>query len=259
LPELRVVADAAPSVEGLARYDTEVKWHVEAKLGESWQKVPGTDGSAPVRLYGVLGNALGATPPSMPWVQVVDEVAQAVKGQSTDPMEVRDLIVQHIYERSGLRYETNQGTSMYTTYSSGTYVNARFDLSAYLKRSKGSAINCSDCASILSTYASMVGAKLDYCILVLDFPLNPILGLGASMFGSPFRSGNMAFKYHAVTSHDSGATVFDATLAVDGDADPKSAPQTKKLVQHQPSSEYLMRLSPGTPRYQHVDQKTLLR
>ena len=81
------------------------------------------------------------------------------------------------------------------------------------------------------------------------------------MFGSPFDNERLSFSYHAVTSPDSTMTVDDATLAVDGDADPTMAPHSKMLVQHLTGSDYMSRLSPttmgtGTPLYQYKDQVT---
>ena len=126
------------------------------------------------------------------------------------------------------------------------FFNDRFQYVAaqgFLGRDLGKIINCSDCASILSTYANMIGADLRYAIIGWSFTLHPILGIGASTFGSPFNSGRLGFTYHAVTSSDSATTIYDATLAVDGDATPADAPYTKRLVQGMPGAEYLQRLS----------------
>ena len=86
-------------------------------------------------------------------------------------------------------------------------------LPTWRKRSRGKVVNCSDCASILSTYTNMIGAKLHYAIIGWNFKLNPILGIGAMMFGSPFDSGRLGFSYHAVTTPDATMTIDDATLA----------------------------------------------
>jgi len=72
----------------------------------------------------------------------------------------------------------------------------------------------------------MAGCDVDYLILGWDFDLNFIRAIGTEAFteypfGEPWGGG---FSYHAVTSPDGGATVYDATLAMDGDADPRSLP-----------------------------------
>lgn len=254
--------DASP-VANVGRYDVTLKWKFEAKGDDGWKAIPGATQEAKVRLYGVLGNALGTTAPNLPWVAIVDAATAKINGATKDPVEVRKLLVQMVYEELTLKYDRRNGASYYTSYTSG-YTGARFDLTSFLKRSRGNTVNCTDCASILSTYTNMVGAPLKYAIITgppgsTGFSLNPIMGIGSTTFGSPFDSGRMGFSYHAVTSHDAAKTINDATLALDGDTDPKIAPQTKLLVQNVVGTEYLTRLSPGTPEYRYVDQSTTVR
>ncbi len=251
---VRMAASPVPSV---ARVEQAFRWHFEAKAADGkWSEVPGSDQEVTVRLYGVLGNTQGTAAPELPWVAVVDDATAAVKGTANDAAGTRAALVRHIYEEMGLSYDRAQGASHYTAYA-GSYSNASFRLARFLKRSSGSIVNCSDCASILSTYSNMVGAELKYTIILSGFNLNPILGIGATTFGSPFNSGRLSFSYHAVTSDDAAATIYDATLAVDGDTTPAEAPYMKKLVQGMSGTEYLQRLS-GDPRakYTYVDQTT---
>ncbi|MGA9521799.1 MAG: hypothetical protein WBV82_10055 [Myxococcaceae bacterium] len=252
------VRPSSTPVPSVSRYDVLLQWRFEARDGEGlWQPIPGATQSATVRFYGVLGNEMGASPPNLPWVAVVDAVTRRIGGATSDPAEVRALLVQHIYEESGLRYDRSRGASAYTGYQTpATYSGGVFDLTGFVARAEGSVINCADAASIVSTFANMVGVRLRYAIMLEDFPLNPVLGIGSTRPGSPFDSGNMGFKFHAVASHDSAATINDATLAVDGDANPDAAPFTKRLVQNIPGPEYAQRLSPGNPEYRYVDQVT---
>lgn len=276
-PKLRLVLDgggkgAAPYVDGRAtvrleaspvpavdRYPLDLAWHYEAEDHDGkWVAVPGATQSAKLRVYGVLGNEIGTSAPNLPWVAVVDAATARVAGKSVDPAAIRAALVQLVYEEMGLRYDRKAGASAYTSYTGG-YASARFELASFLKRSRGDVVNCTDCASILSTYTNMIGVKLHYAIIGWSFSLNPILGIGGTTPGSPFDSGRYAFNYHAVTTHDATKTINDATLALDGDVDPKSAPFSKKLVQNVPGSEYLTRLSPGAPEYKYVDQVTTVR
>lgn len=254
---VKVRLDKSP-VPAVDRVDLALKWRFEAQTADGFRPIPGATQEATVRLYGVLGNAQGSAAPNLPWVAVVDAATAKVAGKTADPAEVRKTLVQLVYEELGLRYDRKNGQSFYTTYTS-SYVGARFDLGAFLLRSRGSIVNCTDCASILSTYANMVGVKLHYAIVGFSFSLNPIMGIGSTTFGSPFDSGRLAFNYHAVTTPDATKTIDDATLALDGDVDPKAAPQSKLLVQDVNGSEYLTRLSPGTPEYKYVDEATTVR
>jgi len=252
---------AASPVPTIGRFDVTVKWHFEAKGAAGWAPIAGTDQSAVLRFYGVLGNEQGTTAPNLPWVAVVDLGTKAATGKAA-AADVRAALVKEIYENFGLKYDRKSGASFYTTYSSG-FGAARFDLGLFLKRSRGTTVNCTDCASILSTYTNMLGVKLHYAIIqgsgTTGFSLNPIMGIGSTVFGSPFDSGRMSFNYHAVTTQDSTKTINDATLAVDGDTDPKTAPQTKLLVQDLTGTNYLTRLSPGTPAFTYADQVTTVR
>lgn len=251
--------DDAPAAN-VGQYDVTLSWHFEAKGDGGWSTIVGSKHSAKLKVYGVLGNEIGDSAPNLPWIAVVDAATKEIAGKTKDPAEVRKMLVRLVYEDFALTYDRKSGASAYTTYFGGSgWSNARFDLGAFLARSRGNVVNCTDCASILSTYSNMVGSKLHYAIIGWNFSLNPIQGIGATMPGSPFDSGRMSFSYHAVTTPDATKTIDDATLAVDGDGDPTMAPFDKKLVQDIAGPEYLHRLSPGTPEYQYADQVTTVR
>jgi hypothetical protein len=282
LPPIRLVVDGVPSsdkalcspggeatvqladspVPAIDRVDLPLSWHFEWQGQDArYTPIAGGEQSVTLRFYGVLGNDQGTMAPDLPWVAVVDAATRRIAGKAKDAATARALLVQYVYEEMALSYDRKAGASHYTRYSgSGGWSVATFSLADFLKRSKGSIVNCSDCASILATYANMIGAKLHYAIIGWSFDLNPILGIGATAFGSPFDSGQLSFNYHAVTSPDATMTIDDATLAVDGDMDPKTAPHTKQLVQNLTGSDYLTRLSPtfgsGTPDYEYDDQIT---
>lgn len=255
-----IVRLASSPVPSIKRADTSIRWHFEAKsANEAWKPIAGADGAATIRIYGVLGNTQGTTAPNLPWVAVVDEATRVIAGEATDAAKARAILVRHIYEEMGLTYDRVAGASHYSNYLGGFGGGATFKLARFLARDLGAVVNCSDCASILSAYANMIGAELKYAIIESDFSLNPILGIGASQFGSPFNNGRMGFSYHAVTSADATTTIYDATLAIDGDADPTQAPFTKLLVQGVPGPEYLQRLSgDSNAEYTHVSKTSLL-
>ncbi len=276
LPPIRLVADGAPSepiaagarstarlasspVPSIARVDHDLAWTFEAKTDAGWVEIPGAGSAATLRFYGVLGNTQGTAPPELPWVAVVDDATRAIAGSASDAAGARAALVKHVYEDLGLAYDRVNGASHYTEYANGFGGGSTFVLAHFLARDSGAIVNCSDCASILSTYANMIGAPLSYAILEQNFSLHPIRGIGAKEFGPPFDDGRLAFSYHAVTSSDSSKTIHDATLAVDGDSDPSQAPYTETLLQGMMSAEYLNRLS-GDPKvhFTHVDQTTKL-
>ena len=120
-------------------------------------------------------------------------------------------------------------------------------------------MNCSDCAGILNAYANMLGADLFYAHIFSSFNLNYIEAIGYPDFTHcPFGPGGCGFSYHAVTTLDDAATIWDATLALDGDKDPTSSPSSELRVHGVAGDEYLTRLSPDDDvYYDKIGQGTL--
>lgn len=192
------------------------------------------------------------------WVAAVDPALRAIAGVTPDTPSVLDALVHWIYNDSGLEYDTVSGASAYVYYTHG-WDEAEFSFTAFLRRAYGTIVNCTDCASILLTYANMLGAQLSYTIILQNFSLNYIQAIGGTEFDHcPFGDWGCGFSYHAVTTNDAGATIWDATLALDGDDDPGSLPSTLLEVQGVEGEEYLDRLvMSGDAAYYYQAQSTL--
>jgi hypothetical protein len=109
---------------------------------------------------------------------------------------------------------------------------------AFLDRLRGGTgngryLNCSDCATIVSTFANILGCDLWQSQMGYGFELNPILAIGETAWypGCPdwLIPG---FEYHEVAWK--GACLetdrlFDACLHVDGDPDPTNPPHAPLL------------------------------
>lgn len=236
-------------VTGVGRFDIALDLHFEARSASGeWQPIPGHF-PITLRLYGLVDAPVFAATsiPHRPWVDVVDTIAGWVGGGTSDPDDVGAAIVRGVYEDSGLAYDRERGASMYTEYRSG-WGGGVFSMQAFQDRAYGSIINCSDAASIVSSYANMVGLDFRYRILThryaAGFTLNYLKGIGASDFTfSPFTSGRNSFRYHAIVSSRDVRT-WDATLAVDGDGAPSASPFRELLVQGLDPTTYLEDLSP---------------
>ncbi len=253
-------------VPNVGRYDVALDWRFEARLeGGEWMELPGSV-TTTHRFYGTAAAPRFDYSDSLhvPWVDVVDQVAQWVDGETSDPDEVGSMIVEGVYFELGLRYDRERGASFYTSYPGRTWEGANFDLTRFQERVNGDVINCSDAASIVSTYANMVGLDFRYHILQhrteRGFDLNYLRAIGGAEFAfAPFTSGRNAFSYHAVTGPADG-DFFDATLALDGDDDPSSAPHELWLVQEIPPMDYLNALSPeGSQIGVRVDEQVRIR
>jgi hypothetical protein len=93
-------------------------------------------------------------------------------------------------------------------------------------------VNCSDCASIVSTFANALGCDLWQSRMGWFFGLNPMLGIGSSVWQPA--CGWTSFSYHEVAWEGNclaANDVYDACLQVDGDADPTAAPHVPLLPQ----------------------------
>jgi len=241
-------------VPNMARYDVELDWTFEVRdeaTGE-WAAIPGRVQTAH-RFYGLVAEPTFdyTSGTHRPWVDVVDQVAAWHDGTNADADAVGGAIVAGVFNDLGLQYDRRRGASAYTRYTSRGYGDAVFDLSRFQELGLGNTINCTDAASIVSSYANMVGIDFRYHIIrhasAGGFLLNYLQGIGSADFAfSPFESGRNSFSYHAIVGGDltTSYTVFDATAAVDGDDDPSSAPHTQLLVQGMLPNDYLAALSP---------------
>jgi hypothetical protein len=236
---------------------------VEETLTLTWSVdgVPIGVQSLPARFYATLGTPTFEQegPPYEPWVAAIDPALRAIQGVEGTDEAVLSALTEWIYRDLGLVYDTRYGASAYTQYAGRGYDRGEFDFTSFLARRNGSTINCSDCASILEGYSDMIGANLEYTIILQNFDLNFIKSIGATDYTHcPFGSQGCGFSYHAVTTPDDAETIYDATLALDGDDDPGAAPFTELLVQTIDGQEYLDRLvMSGNASYMHTQKEYL--
>lgn len=129
--------------------------------------------------------------------------------------------------------------------SGGThYAWPNFNCTAFLDRLKGGVglkeyINCTDCATIVSTFANILGCDLWQSRMhektnlsnSSTFECNEIIAIGHSTWNTP--CGWKGFSYHEVAwkgACDVNDEVFDACLKVDGDSDPTGGPPHTPLL-----------------------------
>lgn len=242
---VRTETSPVPAVQ---RVEWTLVWRFESRRpGGPWVPVPGAITTVH-RLYGVVGAAtfVDAGVPHLGWVDVIDLVAGWVDGATADPALVAGRIVEGVYHTLGLRYDNVRGASAYSDYPDG-WDDGVFFAGAFQRRDYGSTINCSDAAGIVGAYANMVGIDMRYHILTHawrdGFDLNYIQPIGFTAFDeTPFLFGGGSFSYHAVAGPPDGS-IFDATLALDGDGVPTAPPHTFLLAEGLPPADYLFDLS----------------
>jgi hypothetical protein len=200
--------------------------------------------SSIVRVYVVLAAPTlpwSLSPPtpantSLPWVEVLD-VACAWARTARDAIEASVLITRRVNALGGslFLYDAEVGAPHYTVLGA-----PRFLCAAFLDRLRGGQgmgplVNCSDCATIVSTFANVLGADLWQSKMGLvgaGFQLNPILAIGRAQWSV----GWGGFSFHEVAwSGACGAAdaVFDACLHTDEDTDPTQAPHRPSLPANQ--------------------------
>ncbi len=224
-------------------YDT---WHWQYRIGNAnWTDFEVTNH----KIYAVLDRptapwtqAAGST--ELPWTDALDFACEWASGATTRDA-VATAITKRIYDLgpSVIEYDCPGGGSSH--YSWG-----HFDCSSFIDRLRGGPglgryVNCSDCATFVSTFANLVGCDLWQSVMGYSFDLYPIRGIGSSVWETACGWGG--FNYHEVAWKD-GCTesdpIFDACLQVDGDSNPLSAPHTPLLPTNIVFSTYRTHLVP---------------
>ncbi len=89
-------------------------------------------------------------------------------------------------------------------------------------------LNCDDCATIVSTFANILGSNLSQSLMGFKFKTNPVLVIGSHEWGiQPFAYHSVAWKGDC-TAEDS---LFDACLQVDGDGNPSARSRDHAALQ----------------------------
>jgi hypothetical protein len=216
---------------GIGVYTTTWRWQYRKK-GQPWTDMATTTHrvylvlEAPKAPWTQTGGSL-----QLPWTEVLDRACAWARGTTTRD-DAAAAVTRAVY---------NLGPSVITYdcpgYGSTHYGWGGFDCTAFLDRlagglGNGQYVNCTDCATIVSTFANVLGCDLWQSRMSGEssFGLNPMLGIGSSTW-QPC-CGWSGFSYHEVAWKDAcdvNDKLFDACLQVDADADPTAAPHTALL------------------------------
>ncbi len=170
----------------------------------------------------------------LPWTDVLEYACRWAAGAGT-PVVAAGGVTRGVYQLgpAAVTYDCPGGGSSH--YSWGG-----FDCTAFIERLRGGFgngiyVNCSDCATFVSTFANALGCDLWQSEMGYGFGLNPMLGIGSSTW-EPACHGippwTDSFSYHEVAwtgACTAAERVFDGCLQVDGDTDPTAAPHTALL------------------------------
>lgn len=216
----------------------DLQWHWEYRLGPHHPRHHFD--TTLHRVYVVLDlpshpweqSPYSASNTQLPWTEVLDYACRWAQGAAAPDMAAA-LVTQNVYALgpSIVTYDCPGGGSSH--YSAGN-----FDCTSFLDRLRGGLgngiyVNCSDCATFVSTFSNALGCNLWQSRMGFGFALNEILAIGSNVWQAACGWGS--FSYHEVAwegACTSNEDVYDGCLRVDGDSDPTAAPHVPLLPQH---------------------------
>ena len=167
----------------------------------------------------------------LPWADVLDYACVWARGATTVE-DAAEGVTRAVYDLGPwvLAYDCAGGGITHYTVPILNYFNA----TEFIERLRGGLgngyyLNCTDCATVVSTFANALGCDLWQSTMgAAGFPyfaVNPILAIGSDEWSPACGWG--AFDYHEVAwTGDCGVddVVYDACLKVDAGSDPLRAP-----------------------------------
>lgn len=210
---------------GVGVHDILWRWQYRAGADSQWIDLA----ESAHRIYTVLRQPPspwqdGKSDPSstqLPWTEVLDYACRWAEG-AHNPDDAAALVTRAVYQLGPdvVQFDTpNFANRFFTTLR-------QFDCTTFLRRLRGedtvhTQVNCTDCATIVSTFANSVGCDLSQAPIKptvdssFNLSLHKRIGLPGRFTGS--------FDYHEVAWEgkcEEVSEIFDACLEVDGDDNP---------------------------------------
>ncbi len=240
------------ATNGVGRTDISWTWYYKT-LGD-WTQLTVTQH----RIYVVLAMPTtpwtqSATPSSdtqVPWADLLDYACVWANGAKTAG-EAAGLITQKVNGGIGLSYDVHGGASAYTAWGVAGWAFLSTEFLKFLggQGGKGGVVNCTDCATIVTTFANALGCNLYASQMHASggggFYVNKMIAIGGTTWSYPFVAPNPpAFSYHEVAwtgtaSYSDG--LYDACLKVDSGNNPWN--WTDPSIVHTPQLPQAMKFS----------------
>jgi hypothetical protein len=229
-------------VSGVGIYDVSWLWQYRRSTLEPWTDLTTTHH----RVYVVLEapkaswNQLPyrADNTQLPWTDVLDYACRWASG-AYSPDVAATRITSAVYALGDPLGEQRIEYGC-PVFGSPQYSVLFFNCTAFLERLRGGIgngpyVNCTDCATIVSTFANCLGCTLWQSrmapAIAPTFATNPILAIGSAIWQFPCGAA-LGFAYHEVAWKGTctmDEEVFDACLLVNGASDPTRAPFIARL------------------------------
>lgn len=182
------------------------------------------------------GTHMGAAP-AVPWIGVLEDTATALDGVEAAPGPVLDALRDYLFEHDYIIYDP--GDAAYTDFT-GPYIywsSITADLTGFLDRSSGLNLYCHSMSCLLSALAGNVGVEAHQIVLGVGFYTNQTRAAGTDDWQ------RWSFNSHSVVTPDGGETIWDSSIALDGDDDPDEEPIEEVMPRGMDGEEYLWRLT----------------
>jgi hypothetical protein len=216
---------------GILKQEIQWDWFYKSTDG-TWVSI----GSSAHRVYLVLDTPFlpwlqPPTEPSsatqLPWVDALDQACVWAAGK-LKPLDAATAVTQAVNSNLGLTYDISHGASKYTQAVGPTSWFLCTAFLAFINRQpegKGNVVNCTDCATIVTSFANLLGCQLAAAVMAGPggFLCNKIIAIGGgTVWNYPFPPANR-FAYHEVAwtgAFKHGDQIFDACLQADHSDNP---------------------------------------
>jgi hypothetical protein len=231
---------------GVQLADIKWTWFYKLAGSSSWTRITESNH----RIYVILdtptlpwGIRRGSTD-ILPWADVLDYACSWANGTKT-VLDAATKITQAVNKDITLTYQG--GSNYINTYRGFSTFNCT-NFIAFLQSGtgKGNKVNCTDCATIVSTFVNSLGCDLTQKRMytlnaatmdLVPFYCNKIIAIGSTTWKFPFPGmpfpNNVSFSYHEVcwTNYDpkNSGEIFDACLKVDNSNNPWTDDVTDKV------------------------------
>jgi len=159
-----------------------------------------------------------------PWTEVLDHVCREAAGARTVD-EAADRLTRWLFSLRGskLQYNVDSGDSRFTIPGMQTFKCTQFVQLLAADPGTRSRVNCTDCATILSSFANILGCDLIQSRIGFEFETNLIQKIGQTFPNRQyFTFHEVAWKFPTdgnANGNRRDAFVYDFCLQFDGDTD----------------------------------------
>lgn len=239
------------NIDMLENYCMDLHFYYKSQDG-SWKEM-GVQRSTKHTIFTIIDNPVepwgdGSSPKKVrPWIHVIKMLCSDwVKGEN-DEDTISGKIVEKVFH-SGVKYDTTQGKSAYTSGADQEYAEFRkwINYTAGINNHNGSKVNCTDCGTMVTCCANILGCELHsskffkpkiqagVVVGFEGFSCHKIISIGYSTWDYPFSQHHGGtsggFSYHEIAwegNCDKTDDVYDACLKVA--QDPVSQPATNDI------------------------------